>query len=84
MFRKIITVPAAFCACFSLSVSQAAAQATAPDANAFSFADRLTRDWGGVRRTLAEHGVDFQLTDQNELWAVPVSAAASRPITTLA
>ncbi|MFT8722393.1 MAG: carbohydrate porin [Acetobacter malorum] len=75
MFRKIITVSAALYACFSLSISRAEAQGSAPDAHAFSFEDRLTGDWGGVRRTLAEHGVQFQLTDQNELWAVPVGGS---------
>lgn len=75
MFRKIITVPAAFCACLTLNVAPAGAQDAQPGEDAFSFKDRLTQDWGGVRRTLAEHGVDFQLTDQNEFWAIPVGGS---------
>ncbi|WP_244285044.1 carbohydrate porin [Acetobacter persici] len=75
MFRKIITVPAAFCACLTLNVAPAGAQDAQSGEDAFSFKDRLTQDWGGVRRTLAEHGVDFQLTDQNEFWAIPVGGS---------
>lgn len=68
----------AFVAAVFLTPSRAGAQsASSPQSTSetYNFDGRLTQDWGGVRRVLAEHGVEMQLTDQNEFWAVPVGGS---------
>jgi porin len=46
-------------------------------AHAADFDDRLLRDWGGLRTSLAAHGVEFELSYTGE-FAANVSGGASR------